>query len=125
MYTTIKTLFDKGYSKSQIARMLEIDRGTVREILKRIENGEEIKRKPVPTIIDKYKEIIKTKVNQELSAKRIYQDLVSDYDYDGSYETIKLYVREIKASNIKTFMVNNTLPGEEAQVDFGYIRKNT
>lgn len=58
MYTTIKTLFDKGYSKSQIAKMLEIDRGTVREILKRIENGEEIKRKPVPTIIDKYKEII-------------------------------------------------------------------
>ena len=96
MYTTIKTLFDKGYSKSQIAKMLEIDRGTVREILKRIENGEEIKRKPVPTIIDKYKDIINTKVNQDLSAKRIYQDLISDYDFDGSYETIKLYVREIK-----------------------------
>lgn len=123
MYTTIKTLFDKGYSKSQIAKMLDIDRGTVREILKRIENGEEIKRKPVPTIIDKYKEIINTKINQELSAKRIYQDLISDYDYDGSYETIKLYVREIKASNIKTFMVNSTLPAEEAQVDFGYIGK--
>ena len=123
MYTTIKTLFDKGYSKSQIAKMLDIDRGTVREILKRIENGEEIKRKPVPTIIDKYKEIINTKINQELSAKRIYQDLISDYDYDGSYETIKLYVREVKASNIKTFMVNNTLPAEEAQVDFGYIGK--
>lgn len=63
LYTTIKTLFDKGYNKSQIARMLEIDRGTVREILKRIENEEEIKRKKVPTIIDPFKEIIDTKVN--------------------------------------------------------------
>jgi len=44
MYTTIKTLFDKGYNKSQIAKMLEIDRGTVREILKRIASGEEIQR---------------------------------------------------------------------------------
>lgn len=123
MYTTIKTLFDKGYNKSQIARMLEIDRGTVREILKRIENGEEIKRKPVPTIIDPYKEIIDTKINQELSATRIYQDLSSEYGYTGSYDTIKRYVREYKKSNAKVYMVNNTLPSEEAQVDFGYIGK--
>ncbi len=75
MYTTITTLFDKGYNKSQIAKMLEIDRGTIREVLKRIANGEE---KPVPTIIDSYKEIIDTKINQVLSATRIYQDLSSE-----------------------------------------------
>jgi transposase len=123
MYTTIKTLFDKGYNKSQIAKMLEIDRGTVREILKRIENGEEIQRKPVPTIIDPYKEIIDTKINQELSATRIYQDLSSDYSYTGSYDTIKRYIREYKKLNAKVYMVNNTLPAEEAQVDFGYVGK--
>lgn len=123
MYTTIKTLFDKGYNKSQIAKMLEIDRGTVREILKRIENGEEIQRKPVPTIIDPYKEIIDTKVNQELSATRIHQDLLAEYNYAGSYDTIKRYVREYKKTNAKVYMVNNTLPAEEAQVDFGYVGK--
>ncbi|MGI5999345.1 MAG: terminase gpP N-terminus-related DNA-binding protein, partial [Lutispora sp.] len=36
MYTTIKTLFDKGYNKTQIANMLGIDRGTVRNVLIRI-----------------------------------------------------------------------------------------
>jgi transposase len=108
MYTTIKTLFD---------------RGTVREVLKRIENGEEIQRKPVPTIIDQYKEIIDTKINQELSATRIYQDLSSDYGYTGSYDTIKRYIREYKKLNAKVYMVNNTLPAEEAQVDFGYVGK--
>ncbi|WP_434087767.1 IS21 family transposase [Caloranaerobacter azorensis] len=123
MYTTIKTLFDKGYNKTQIANMLGIDRGTVRNVLKGIENGEEIKRKPVPSILDPYKEIINTKINQELSAKRIFQDIASEYGYTGSYDTVKKYVRVYKQSHTKVYMVNNTLPGEEAQVDFGYIGK--
>ena len=121
MYTTIKTLFDKGYNKSKIAKMLEIDRGTVREVLKRIENGEEIKRKPVSTIIDPFKEVIETKINQELSATRIYQDLPNEYSYTSSYDTIKRYIREYKKSNAKVYMVNNTLPAEEVQIDFGYV----
>ena len=33
MCTTIKTLFEKGYNISQIARMLNIDRKTVRKKL--------------------------------------------------------------------------------------------
>ena len=36
MKTTIKTLFEKGYNKSQISRMLQIDRKTVRAKLKLI-----------------------------------------------------------------------------------------
>lgn len=125
MYTTIKTLYDKGYKKSQIAKMLQIDRGTVREILKRIENGHEIKRKPIASILDPYKQILDIKIDQELSAKRIYQDLLSEYGYTGSYDTIKKYVREYKKNNAKVYMVNNTLPAEEAQVDFGYVGKIT
>lgn len=54
---TTKNPFDKGYNKTQIANMLGIDRGTVRNVLKRIENGEELKRKPVPSILDPYKNI--------------------------------------------------------------------
>ena len=40
MKTTIKTLFEKGYNKSQISRMLQIDRKTVRAKLK--ESDEEL-----------------------------------------------------------------------------------
>lgn len=95
MYTTIKTLFDKGYNKTQIANMFGIDRGTVRSVLKRIENGEEVKRKSVSSILDPYKEIINTKINQEISAKRIFQDISTEYGYTGSYDTVKRY-REYK-----------------------------
>ena len=34
MKTTIKTLYQKGYNKTQIGRMLDIDRKTVRKVLK-------------------------------------------------------------------------------------------
>ena len=34
MKTTIKTLYQKGYNKTQIGRMLGIDRKTVRKVLK-------------------------------------------------------------------------------------------
>lgn len=34
MKITIKTLYEKGYNKSQISRMLKIDRKTVRAKLK-------------------------------------------------------------------------------------------
>ncbi|WP_373845448.1 hypothetical protein [Clostridium sp.] len=34
MQTTIKTLFEKGYNKAQIARMLNIDRKTEGKIVK-------------------------------------------------------------------------------------------
>lgn len=123
MYTTIKTLFDKGYNKTQIAKMLEIDRGTVRNILKRIENGEEIKRKSVESILDPYKEIVRIKAKQELSAMRIFQDISEEHGYTGSYDTVKRYVKRYKQSNAKVYMVNSSLPGEEVQVDFGYIGK--
>ncbi len=36
MHTTIESLFKKGYNKSQISRILEIDRKTVRTSLEKI-----------------------------------------------------------------------------------------
>ena len=45
MHTTIKTLFLKGYNKSQIAVMLNVDRKTVRNILKQFEEKGSVERK--------------------------------------------------------------------------------
>ncbi|AUG56549.1 Integrase core domain protein [Acetivibrio saccincola] len=52
---------------------------------------------------------------------RIYQDLVREFGFQGSYDTVKKYVVKIKKSPPKAYMVLHSLPGEEAQVDFGYI----
>lgn len=121
MHTTIETLFKKGYNKSQISRILEIDRKTVRASLEKIKQNGIVERKTYPTILDPYKEYINIQITKDLTAKRIFQDLQRDYNFSGSYDTVKRYVAKIKATPPKAYMVLTSLPGEETQVDFGYI----
>lgn len=122
MQTTIKTLYKKGYSKSQISRTLKISRNTVRAVLNSEERGEEVlEKKPHPSMLDKYREFIEIQLNKELSIQRIYQDLISKFQFSGSYSTLRDYVGKIIPKKSKAYMVLASLPGEEAQVDFGYV----
>lgn len=54
-----------------------------------------------------------------LSAQRIYQDLVSEHQFTGSYDSVKRFVRQLEAANPLPFRRIETEPGQEAQVDFG------
>ncbi len=72
MHTTIKTLYEKGYNKSQIARILKVDRKTVRKVLKALDENGYVEHKTKPSILDPYKECINIQVSKGLSAKRIY-----------------------------------------------------
>ena len=124
MQTTIKTLYEQGYNKSQIARMLKIDRKTIRKSIKSGENGyAEIPRKEYRSQFDPYKDYILAKMEKGLTIKRIYQDLIRDYDIAGTYSGVRHYVQKHRPLKQEVFMVLHSLPGEEAQVDFGYIGK--
>jgi len=92
MHTTIQTLFKKGYNKTQIAEMLNINRKTVGKVLKQLEEKGTVERKEYASILDEYKEFINIQTGKELSAIRIFQDLKRDYGYQGSYDTVKKYV---------------------------------
>jgi transposase len=120
MHTTIKTLFQRGKSKSEIARILGVDRKTVRNILNKPDDAP-IEKRPHPSMLDPYMKYIQEKINLELSATRIWQDLQQDFSFKGQYTTVRDYVRKLKKSDKKAFMVLHSLCGEEAQVDFGYI----
>jgi len=77
---------------------------------------------PKPTRVSQaqaFEAIIKAKLDQQLTAQRIYQDLVVEQDYAGSYDSIKRYVRKLKANTPKLVAHLHAAPGEEAQVDFG------
>ena len=54
-----------------------------------------------------------------LSAQRIYQDLVSEQQFVGSYDSVKRFVRQLEAANPLPFRRMESEPGQEAQVDFG------
>jgi transposase len=50
----------------------------------------------------------------------IYQELVDAHGFEGSYSSVRRFVRKLRGSGIaKTFAVIHTEPGEEAQVDYG------
>ena len=121
MKTTIKTLYEKGYNKSQIALMLHVDRKTVRKILNESNEGKEVTCKKYPSMFDEYREYLEIQINKDLSVQRIYQDIQKEFGLTCSYSSLRDYVRKIKKKAPKAYMVLNTLPGEEAQVDFGYI----
>ena len=120
MCTTIRTLFEKGYNISQISRLLNIDRKTVGKKLNNA-NGSPTEKTRV-SILDPYKEYIEIETQKGIQAKRIFHDLIRDYGYSGSYDTVKKYVYKIREEKPKKlYMVLHSHPGEEAQVDFGYI----
>lgn len=122
MQTTIKSLYKKGYSQTYIAKVLHVSRKTVRKVLKSEERGEEnLQKKPHPSNLDQYREFIEIQLSKGLSRQRIYQDLINEYQYSGSYSAVRDYAKKISVSEKKVYMVISTLPGEEAQVDFGYI----
>jgi transposase len=128
MKTTIKTLYQQGYNKSQIARLLGIDRKTVRNVLKGPDNpssaketaGEETKKTRWPSVLDEYREYIQIQAAKDLSVTRIHQGLAEEYGLSVGYSTVRDYVSKLRRSIPKAYMVLHALPGEEAQVDFGY-----
>lgn len=100
--------------------LINIDRKTVRNILNQIETKGCVERKERSSVIDQYKEYIEIQANKGLSAVRIFQDLKKDFDFEGGYDCVRKFVSQFKKDK-KAYMVLHSLPGEEAQVDFGYI----
>jgi len=64
-----------------------------------------------------YRETIVEKRDAGLSSQRIWQDLVEEYGYGHSYESVKRYIRELPGA-VRPAGVIHAAPGEEAQVDF-------
>ena len=53
-----------------------------------------------------------------LTCQRIWQDLVQDHGYVGSYESVKRYAKRIKLTHPEVADVLHAPPGAEAQQDF-------
>src|SRR2546423_11880476 len=54
-----------------------------------------------------------------MSAQRIYQDLVSEHQFKGNYDSVKRFVRNFAQSHSVPFRRMESEPGQEAQIDFG------
>lgn len=72
-----------------------------------------------PSRCQPFEAVIKQKLDQGLSAQRIYQDIVVEEGFEGSYSSVKRFVRRLGGSTPLPFRRMECEPGHEAQVDFG------
>lgn len=72
-----------------------------------------------PSACEPYREIILAKLAQDLTAQRIHQDLVADCGFRATYDSVKRFVRTLRAGRPLPMRRLESAPGVEAQVDFG------
>ena len=60
---------------------------------------------------------IVNKLKAKLTVQRVWQDLVAEFGYGHSYESLKRYVRKLEPER-RVIGVIHAAPGEEGQVDF-------
>ncbi len=141
---SILGLYDRGWPKSRIARELGVCRETVIRYVRLsgarsdVPAGEDSKSTipptgnagSKPTVVpagksgrrsrcEPYREQVKLLLEKGLDAQRIWQDLRDDYGFEGSYDSVKRYIRREKVTHPERIYRIESLPGEEAQVDFG------
>jgi hypothetical protein len=67
-----------------------------------------------------YRELIEAAVQRGRNAMAIWQDLVSEYGFAHSYQSVKRFVNKLQPHAVKEARaIIITEPGEEAQVDYG------
>lgn len=133
---TIVALHEQGWSKRRIARELGLDRLTVRRYLAAAgskspahpRTGSEggSSKSPTPrtgsgpeSLCAPWKARIEAAWAAGLSIQRIYQDLVGEQAFAGSYDSVWRFVRRLEGVTILPFRRLEVEPGAELQVDFG------
>jgi transposase len=66
-----------------------------------------------------WRELIGAKCDLGLTAQRIYQDLVAENGFTGTYYCVRRFVRRLEVAHDLPFRRIECDPGDEAQVDFG------
>ena len=139
----ILTLHKTRKSNRKIADLLKIDRGTVGKYVRQADaqnrpnaptgpDGLDNSAHPPPieaadcpanpgpvSDCEPFREEIEAKFQQGLSAVRIHQDLRDEPGFSASYYSVRRFVARLNKKSALPFRRLETLPGEEAQIDFG------
>ena len=137
LQTTLATLLQAGAGQREIARVTGVDRKTIRRYVSASNSpgvatgfevgGNETPPPRPPGFVPKqaasacrvHGEWIEGQVLLGRNAVSIYQDLIERHGFAHRYNSVKRYVRALKAREPERFDVLESLPGEESQVDFG------
>ena len=77
-------------------------------------------RSPTASACEPHREIIELGLHRGRNAMAIWQDLVTDHEFDARYSSVKRFVAKLRGAPGPTgHPIIVTEPGEEAQVDYG------
>ena len=113
-------------SKSEIARQLALDRKTVRGILQEAAWQPYVRAERIDTLLAEHASYLQTRAPQvQYSARILFQELRQARGYRGSYETVKRFVRPLRAveqAAERATVRFETPPGQQSQIDWGQAR---
>jgi transposase len=128
----ILALHRQGHSNRKISRLLGVNRETVGKHVRagvskpaKAPTGSDSESSAAPILrsvsdSEPYRQQILAKLEQGLSAQRIYQDLVEEIeDFSVSYWSVRRFVAKLGQKSTLPFRRLECDPGEEAQIDFG------
>lgn len=117
---TIQTLARQGKKKVEIANELGCHRNTVRNIiLMGGVKGKQTREKP--SYFVPYHDQIKEWLDKDVSNLRMYELLLEIHHITRTYDSLCKYIQKEFPKKQEAFGVQVTAPGEEAEVDFGYV----
>ena len=127
MIHAIEALLRLGWSYRRISRELGIHRETVSRYDRLRQRKPSISTPgsdpPVESgrksHCEPFRDLIEQRLEQGLTAQRIFQDLKLETGFTGSYSSVKRFVRRLGKPSPLPFRRIEVAPGEEAQVDFG------
>ncbi len=130
----------KGTSQRQIAKMLGMNRRTVKKY-QAWAKAHELLTGPLPALeelqallsesmpetespqnvstVEPYRVQVEQWVKEKVEVTAIHERL-KEQDYEGSYMAVYRFVRRIKGNPLRATVRVERAPGEEGQVDFGY-----
>lgn len=84
--------------------------------------GEEATRR-VPSVVQPHGARVAEWAEKGVPAHAIYDRLRTEHDYPGSYSSVYRFVRSLSPRTPEGFVRIETDPGEEVQVDFGFVNR--
>ena len=111
---------------AEIARRFDLDRKTVRRCLRQEQWQPYRRPERTDTLLAEHADFLRQRAPQvRYSARILFQELCKQHGYTGSYETVKLFVRPLRAEEAVADLTQRrfeTPPGAQSQIDWGQAR---
>lgn len=120
-WVDIRVLHQQGATIKQIARELGLARNTVRKALREEHGPQYQHRTPRASKLDPYKDYLRVRLEQVplISGVRLYEEIQTQ-GYTGEISILRDFLRPLRDQHAHDLTVRfETLPGQQAQVDWG------